>query len=116
MSVKHVKQYYEQVTADYAELKSDLADMEAALADHAISPEQLEQMKQIIAPVKQNFETLSYFMYLLNQPNKKERQASYEKRAADLVAKAGKRTQKDIEAEDKKALQDLAAFKEDIQE
>lgn len=73
MSVKHVRDYYSQVTANYCEMKSDLEDMEKMAETNQMSPEQVEQMKKIIAPVKQNYETLSYFMYLLNQPNKKSK-------------------------------------------
>ena len=114
MSVKHVRAYYDQVTESYNQLKTDLADMEKALADKMVTPEQLEQMKEIIAPVKQNFETLSYYMYLLNQPNKKEKEESYSKRARKLLEDARARTQEAVKAENKKALEDLKAFKEDI--
>lgn len=72
-------------------------------------------MKLIIAPVKQNYETLSYFMYLLNQPNKKSKQLTYKKQNKKLVEASGKRTQADIIIENKKSLSDLKDFKEDIQ-
>ena len=72
-------------------------------------------MKLIITPVKQNYETLSYFMYLLNQPNKKSKQLTYKKQNKKLVEASGKRTQADIIIENKKSLSDLKDFKEDIQ-
>ncbi len=115
MSVKHVKDYYSQVTASYFEMKSDLEDMEKMAETSQISPEQVEQMKLIIAPVKQNYETLSYFMYLLNQPNKKSKQPTYKKQNKKLIEASDKRTQADIITENKKSLSDLKEFKEDIQ-
>lgn len=39
MSVKHVKDYYSQVTASYFEMKSDLEDMEKMAETSQISPE-----------------------------------------------------------------------------
>lgn len=115
MSVKHVKDYYDQVTANYLELRSDLEDMEKLAETNQMSPEQVEQMKLIIAPVKQNYETLSYFMYLLNQPNKKSKQPTYKKQNKKFVEASGKRTQIDIITENKKSLSDLKELKEDIQ-
>ena len=115
MSVKHVKDYYSQVTANYCEMKGDLEDMEKMAETNQMSPEQVEQMKKIIAPVKQNYETLSYFMYLLNQPTKKSKQPTYKKQNKKLVEVSGKRTQADIIIENKKSLSDLKDFKEDIQ-
>lgn len=114
MSVKHVRAYYDQVTESYNQLKTDLADMEKALADKMVTPEQLEQMKEIVAPVKQNFETLSYYMYLLNQPNKEQKDKKLSKKDQKLLEAAGTRTQDTIVAENRKALENLEAFKEDI--
>lgn len=115
MSVKHVKDYYDQVTANYLELRSDLEDMEKLAETNQMSPEQVEQMKLIIAPVKQNYETLSYFMYLLNQPNKKSKQPTHKKQNKKFVEVSGKRTQIDVITENKKSLSDLKELKEDIQ-
>ena len=39
MSVKHVKDYYDQVTANYLELRSDLEDMEKMAETNQMSPE-----------------------------------------------------------------------------
>lgn len=115
MSVKHVKKYYNQVTADYLEMKNDLQEMEDLMKTNQMSPEQVEQMKMIIAPVKQNYETLSYFMYLLNQPNKKEKLPTYKKLNQKVLKSSGNRTQADIIIENKKSLSDLKDFKENIQ-
>lgn len=39
MSVKHVKDYYSQVTANYFEMKNDLEDMEKMAETNQMSPE-----------------------------------------------------------------------------
>lgn len=114
MSVKHVKAYFARVEQDYLDMKQALADMEQELADKMVSPEQLEQMKSIIAPIKQNFETLSYYMYLLSQPNKEERQRRYQEKNQNLVDQAGARTSEDVLEEDQKALEELTIFKEEL--
>lgn len=114
MSVKHVKDYYNSVAADYLEMKGDLEDMEAMMKDHQMSPEQVEQMKLIIAPVKQNYETLSYFMYLLNQPNKKSKQPAYKKQNQLLIKQAANQTKDDLLSRNQESLNNLKEFKEEI--
>lgn len=114
MSVKHIKEYYNQVVSDYHSMKQDLADMEKELADKLVSPEQLEQLRLLAAPVTQNYETLSYYMYLLNQPNKSVKQDRYKKAHKHLVEAAGSRTKQGVLAENQQSKQGLKELKEDL--
>ncbi len=115
MSVKHVKEYYNQVTADYLSMKQDLVDIEEAAKINQVSPEQVENMRQLIAPIKANYETMSYYMYLLNMPNRKGKQPGYQKRSKSLVETAGSRTKQDVLSENSSALGMLEELKGGLQ-
>lgn len=79
MSVKHLKKYYENVCEQYNEMIENLKDMEEYSKTNIVEPERLERYKETMAPIKDNYLTLSYVIYLLNKPNKKEKQKKYEK-------------------------------------
>lgn len=77
MSLKHFKSYYNEVSAQYFEMLEDLKDMEKLFEDGMISPERVDNLKTMIAPVKDSYMTLSYVKFLLDMPNKKEKQQRY---------------------------------------
>ena len=51
-------------------MKADLADFEQALKDGFITEEQMQAAFEEVDRVQQNYERLSYIMYLLNLPNR----------------------------------------------
>lgn len=85
MSVKHVKEYYNQLFKDFHEMTTMLREMEDECQKNLISEEQLENIKKTIEPIKTNFERIQYIMFLLDQPNKKEKVARYKKRNEALL-------------------------------
>ena len=87
MSVKHIKAYYGKIAQDYISMKEELKDMENELNDGMVSPEMVEQMKKTIEPLHQNYMRWSYVMFLLNQPNKKSKEAKYKKQNEELIKK-----------------------------
>lgn len=80
MSVKHIKKYYEEVTNQYIEMAENLKEVEEFVLQNIVEPERLEQLKETIKPIKDNYLTLSYIMFLLNKPNKKGKEKAYNKR------------------------------------
>lgn len=72
MSRKHVEEYYDVMCKDYSDMIEALHDMEEEATKGLISPDQLEQMKETIKPLKENYMRISYIMYLLNKPSKFE--------------------------------------------
>ena len=77
MSVKHVKEYYNKISAQYLEMQELIKEMETECTNSMKSPEFLENLKISIKPIKEQYNNLSYIMYLLNQPNRKEKQKRY---------------------------------------
>ena len=77
MSKKHVVEYYNKVCDQYHQFIEELNDFEEACNEGIVPPEIVEQAKQTIIPLKTNWQTLNYIIYLLNKPNKKEKQKTY---------------------------------------
>lgn len=91
MSVKHVKLYYDEICAQYHEMLETLKDFEEECANNLVDPDRIEQAKKIIEPLKDNYEKISYIMFLLNKPNKKEKLKKYEKQNAKLLTEFDKK-------------------------
>lgn len=85
MSVKHVKEYFNQVADQYSEMLNELRDFEKEAEQGLIEPERLDIIKQNIQPLVNNYQTLSWIMFLLNQPNKKEKIKKYERQNKTLL-------------------------------
>ena len=79
MSVKSLKQHYEQVVAQYTEMLNDLKDMENELAEGLVSPDFIDNLKANIAPIKHNYEWWSYVMFLLHEPQRDAKREKYRK-------------------------------------
>lgn len=77
MSVKHIKQYFNEVADQYHDLLEEIRDFESEAKQGLIEPERLDLIKESIKPLVNNFQTLSYIMFLLNMPNRKEKQPRY---------------------------------------
>lgn len=110
--LKDFYKYYKQVSRDYNEMKSELQDMEQELVNSMVAPEQLDQMKLMIQPIKQNYEMLSYVVYLLNLPTKKQKKFRYKQQQKMLLEMS--RSEEQVLDENKKALNDLKEFREDL--
>ena len=85
MAVKDVLKYYAQVCSDYREMEENIKDFEEAVSREIYPPERIEEYKKSIEPFKINYERLTYIIYLLNQPVRKEKVAGYERRNQKLL-------------------------------
>jgi hypothetical protein len=86
MSVKAVKNYYNQICEQYHEMVENLRDLEVECQQGLVDPERIDRLKEQIAPLKQNYERWAFMMYLLNQPQKKEKQPGYAKRNKKFIS------------------------------
>lgn len=85
MSVKHVKKYYKEICEQYLELCEDLNDAEELFRSHVWSEERYNEIKTMIQPLMQNYERISYIMYLLYLPNKTPKKKKYEERMSKAL-------------------------------
>ena len=109
MAIKDVKCYYYQMQAQYLEMKADLADFEQALQDGFITEEQLVAAKEEVVKIKNNYDRLSYIMYLLEVPNRKNKKAQFHSVNASVLGLLSSQAATDIEVilENRSALDQL---------
>lgn len=77
MSKRHFDEYFNKVAAQYHELLEGVKEFEEAAMTKMISPERVEEYKQTLKPIKDNYMTLSYVKYLLNQPERDSKERRY---------------------------------------
>ena len=107
MSVKDVKDYYDKVSNDYHELILTLQEMEEEYKNNLVSPDTLKNLEKQIEPIKTNFRTISYIIYLLNKPTKKSKQNRYRKQNKKLLESS--RTLEEVQQENKTVLNNIKA-------
>lgn len=95
MAVKHIKEYYEQVCEQYVQMNEELRDFQKEVENGLVEPERLDNLKKIIEPLKNNYMTLSWIMYLLNQPNRDSKERVYQKRNKKLIESLDKNFNKE---------------------
>ena len=109
MSVKHVKEYYDNVCNQYHEFIEELKDFEQLCNEGMVAPEIIEQAKQAIEPLKDNWQKLGYIIYLLNKPNKKSKQDRYDKATKTLTSNSI--TDMQVYQQNKEAISNLQGLK-----
>ena len=85
MAVRHIKEYFEQVEDQYHEMLEEIRDFEKEAEKGLIQPERLDAIKETIKPLMNNYQTLSWIMFLLNKPNRKQKEKGYEQRNKKLL-------------------------------
>ena len=95
MAVKHIKEYYEQVCNQYIQMNEELKDFQKEVENGLIEPERIENLKKIIEPLKNNYMTLSWIMYLLNKPQRYSKEKGYRERNKKLLQSLDKNFSKE---------------------
>ena len=85
MSVKALEKEYQKVFEQYQEMVNDIKDIEKDANEGLCDPELVDRLKEQIKPIKQNYEWWSYVMYILHQPQKKEKLLKYRKSQQKLL-------------------------------
>ena len=77
MSIKDVRKYYAQVEQQFFEMNQTAKELNEECSKGNIPQSMVDQAEQMVLPLKQNYERLSYIMYLFNKPNKKKKTKQY---------------------------------------
>lgn len=85
MSRRDVIKYYNDCQSQYFELLRDSKDFDDAVKAGLIDQSQYEQAQTMLNTVKNNYERLSYIIFLLNSPNKSKKKAKYNKQHKNIV-------------------------------
>ena len=86
MSVKALEAEYKKVCDQYFEMRDDIKDIEKDVAEGIVPPEFIDRLKEQIKPIKQNYEWWCYVMYILHQPQRKEKLPRYQKDNQKLLS------------------------------
>lgn len=89
MAKRHVVEYFNKVADQYHEMLNELKDFESECNNGLVEPEQFEQFKRILEPIKNNYMVWSYVMYLLNLPNREKKVKAVKRRSKDVFDKGG---------------------------
>ena len=73
MAKRHVVQYYLEIENQYLEMLSNMKEFRDLLAENKISQEEFVSATKEIETIKANYERISYIMFLLNKPNRKDK-------------------------------------------
>ena len=95
MAVKHIKEYYEHVCNQYSQMTEELKEFQKEVEDGLVEPERLDNLKAVIEPLKNNYMTLSWIMYLLNKPQRDSKERPYQRRNKKFIESLDKRFNKD---------------------
>lgn len=85
MALIDVKEYYYKMLEQYLEMKDDLADFEQAVKDGHITEDQLVLVKEDFAAVEQNYQRLTYIMYLFELPKRKRKKIKFKKNKSNSL-------------------------------
>lgn len=110
MAKKDFDKYFKKIEQQYFEMQNDIKELEARLTENMSNFDIIENMKKTVEPVKNNYMTLSWVMFLLNMPNnckKKKRYTNQEKNRLRKINPNLENSPSDIEEENKKCLDDL---------
>ena len=108
MSVKDVKLYYDEVCQQRQEMLNEIHDFEEECQKGLIEPERLDQIKETIQPLLNNYQTLSYIMFLLNKPVKKSKESKYLSQNKKFLKQINKQFTKDgIKTQNQQVLKNL---------
>ena len=107
MARKDFDNYYTQICNQYFELQQVLEDLSKEVSQGMIEPERIEQLKQTIVPVENNYRTLGYIKYLLDKPTRKQKEARYKNMNKKLLKQCEGRTQEDLVKENNDIIKGL---------
>jgi iron uptake system EfeUOB component EfeO/EfeM len=79
MSLKHVKNYYLQIQEQYLQMVEDSKDFDEAVKGGFMDQAQYDQAQSMLGRIKENYERLSYIIYLFYQPNRDKKVAKFNK-------------------------------------
>lgn len=108
MAKKDVERYYLEICEQQKEMLENIKEMEEECQKGMVAPERLKQLKDMTEVFNQNYKRISYIMFLLKQPIKKERKEKYEEKIKEKKKELGE--ENSLEAvleENKKVIENI---------
>ena len=115
MARRHLVQYYVELESNYSQMLEDVKDLEQSYESGAIDYERYSHLRDTLTPeiesLKEEFERLSYVMFLLNIPNRVKKEDKFKKENSTYFAYLDKFSQENVIDETHDV---LARFKEQV--
>lgn len=95
MSKKDVDKYYTQICTQYRQILDTIKALEKEASEGMVDPDRVEAVKASMRPFMDNYQRISYIMYLFNMPERKSKIPEYERRNKNLLKKIDKKNTTD---------------------
>lgn len=83
MAKRHLIQYYIELESNYSQMLEDINDLEKSYKNGNMNYDRYSQLRDALTPdveaLKEEYERLSYIMFLLNIPNRVKKEDKYKK-------------------------------------
>lgn len=112
MAKKDFDNYFLSVCAQYQEMKNELADLESTCNSTMVDPSIIDNIKQMIEPLKNNYMTLSYVKYLLDTPVKGNKKEKYKRQNKKVLANS--KTDVEVKKENNQVIKSLENLNESL--
>ena len=116
MARKDVILYYLQVQNQYFEMVANVKDVEEAIKSGILEQSRADEMTKEIETIKNNYERLSYIMFLMNKPNKTQKQFNEERQNKEWYEYLSGSSKEAIINENNDALADFKKFVRELKE
>ena len=115
MAKRHLEQYYVEVESNYSQMLEDVNDLEKSYKDGSMDYERYSQLRDTLTPeiesLKEEYERLSYVIFLLNIPNRVKKEEKYKKENQTYFAYLDKYSKENVIDKTKDVLKN---FKEQV--
>ena len=116
MAFRDVKKYYIEVQNQYFEMLENAKDFDEALKAGLVDQAQFDQAKNYLDRLKENYDRLTYIMFLFNKPhrNKKISQDNVKNKDFYAYLEENNATSKKVIDDNTYVLKEFKKFVEDI--
>lgn len=83
MAKRHVVRYFLELENTYVEMQDTVKELQELAKEGKVEESMFLNMKQDLDVIKENYERVSYILFLLNKPNREKKQDYEEKLNAD---------------------------------
>ena len=115
MAKRHLEQYYIEVESNYSQMLEDVNSLEDSYKAGNMNYERYSQLRDTLTPeiesLKEEYERLSYVIFLLNIPNRVKKEEKYKKENQTYFAYLDKYSKENVVNKTKDV---LAKFKEQV--
>ena len=74
MAKRHVVRYFIELENEYLEMQNTLNELQKLAQEGKVEESSFLEVKEEVEKIKQNYDRVAYIIYLLNKPNRKDKE------------------------------------------